>query len=105
MTEMTSGAEGRRMVGPPWGLGGSMRLQLPTGPATYGAAPTTERTGSLLAAAVIPGPLEFSPPMRADQDTVLARRAAAGEGAAFGLLYDRHERRAYNLCYRITGSA
>ena len=43
--------------------------------------------------------------MRADQDTVLARRAAAGDGAAFGLLYDRHERRAYNLCYRITGSA
>jgi RNA polymerase sigma factor (sigma-70 family) len=43
--------------------------------------------------------------MRADQDTVLARRAAAGDGAAFALLYDRHERRAYNLCYRITGSA
>ena len=42
--------------------------------------------------------------MRADQDTVLARRAAAGDGAAFALLYDRHERRAYNLCYRITGS-
>ena len=43
--------------------------------------------------------------MRADQDTMLARRAAAGDGAAFALLYDRHERRAYNLCYRITGSA
>jgi RNA polymerase sigma factor (sigma-70 family) len=43
--------------------------------------------------------------MRADQDTVLARRAAAGDGAAFATLYDRHERRAYNLCYRITGSA
>ena len=25
--------------------------------------------------------------------------------AAFAALYDRHERRAYNLCYRITGSA
>jgi RNA polymerase sigma factor (sigma-70 family) len=43
--------------------------------------------------------------MRADHDTVLARRAAAGDGAAFATLYDRHERRAYNLCYRITGSA
>jgi RNA polymerase sigma-70 factor (ECF subfamily) len=44
--------------------------------------------------------------MRADaHDTVLARRAAAGDGAAFAALYDRHERRAYNLCYRITGSA
>jgi RNA polymerase sigma factor (sigma-70 family) len=43
--------------------------------------------------------------MRADDDTVLARRAAAGDGAAFATLYDRHERRAYNLCYRITGSA
>jgi RNA polymerase sigma factor (sigma-70 family) len=42
--------------------------------------------------------------MRADHDTVLARRAAAGDGAAFATLYDRHERRAYNLCYRITGS-
>jgi RNA polymerase sigma factor (sigma-70 family) len=44
--------------------------------------------------------------MRADaHDTVLARRAAAGDGAAFATLYDRHARRAYNLCYRITGSA
>jgi RNA polymerase sigma factor (sigma-70 family) len=44
--------------------------------------------------------------MRADaHDSVLARRAAAGDGAAFATLYDRHARRAYNLCYRITGSA
>ncbi len=44
--------------------------------------------------------------MRADvHDTVLARRAAKGDAAAFATLYDRHERRAYNLCYRITGSA
>ena len=39
-----------------------------------------------------------------DLDEALARRAAAGDGAAFAALYDRHERRAYNLCYRITGS-
>ena len=38
------------------------------------------------------------------QDEALARRAAAGDAAAFGTLYDRYERRAYNLCYRITGS-
>jgi RNA polymerase sigma factor (sigma-70 family) len=39
------------------------------------------------------------------QDEDLARRAAAGDGVAFAELYDRYERRAYNLCYRITGSA
>jgi RNA polymerase sigma factor (sigma-70 family) len=39
------------------------------------------------------------------QDEDLARRAAAGDHAAFAELYDRYERRAYNLCYRITGSA
>src|SRR5262245_22182598 len=105
MTEMTSGAEGRRMVGPPWGLGGSMRLQLARGRVSYAAARMTERTGSLVRAGVIPQSLECSPFMRADQDTVLARRAAAGDGAAFAVLYDRHERRAFNLCYRITGSA
>jgi RNA polymerase sigma factor (sigma-70 family) len=38
------------------------------------------------------------------EDVELARRAAAGDGGAFATLYDRHERRAYNLCYRITGS-
>ena len=38
------------------------------------------------------------------EDAALARRAAAGDGAAFATLYDRHERRTYNLCYRITGS-
>jgi RNA polymerase sigma factor (sigma-70 family) len=39
------------------------------------------------------------------QDEDLARRAAAGDAVAFAELYDRYERRAYNLCYRITGSA
>ena len=39
------------------------------------------------------------------QDEELARRAAAGDHASFAELYDRHERSAYNLCYRITGSA
>ena len=39
------------------------------------------------------------------QDEELARRAAAGDHASFAELYDRYERSAYNLCYRITGSA
>ncbi len=39
------------------------------------------------------------------QDEDLARRAAAGDHASFAELYDRYERRAYNLCFRITGSA
>jgi RNA polymerase sigma-70 factor (ECF subfamily) len=38
------------------------------------------------------------------QDEALARRAAAGDSAAFAELYDRYARSAYNLCYRITGS-
>jgi len=44
------------------------------------------------------------PVVREDDDIGLARRAAAGDGAAFATLYDRYEGRAYNLCYRITGS-
>ena len=43
-------------------------------------------------------------PQASDEEAWLARRAAAGDGAAFTTLYDRYERRAYNLCYRITGS-
>jgi RNA polymerase sigma factor (sigma-70 family) len=39
------------------------------------------------------------------QDEDLARHAASGDHAAFAELYDRYERSAYNLCYRITGSA
>ena len=34
----------------------------------------------------------------------LAQEAAAGNGEAFAELYERYERRAYNLCYRILGS-
>ena len=40
---------------------------------------------------------------RAD-DSALAQRAAAGDGEAFAELYERHENRAFNLCYRILGS-
>jgi RNA polymerase sigma factor (sigma-70 family) len=37
-------------------------------------------------------------------DSALARRAATGDGDAFAELYERHESRAFNLCYRILGS-
>jgi RNA polymerase sigma-70 factor (ECF subfamily) len=41
---------------------------------------------------------------RGDSDEVLAARSVAGDGAAFAELYERYEQRAFNLCYRITGS-
>ncbi|MFP5361822.1 MAG: RNA polymerase sigma factor [Thermoleophilia bacterium] len=37
-------------------------------------------------------------------DSQLAAAALDGDGAAFAELYDRHERRAFNLAYRITGT-
>jgi RNA polymerase sigma-70 factor (ECF subfamily) len=37
-------------------------------------------------------------------DSALARRASTGDGDAFAELYERHESRAFNLCYRILGS-
>ena len=38
------------------------------------------------------------------EEARLAQQAAAGSGEAFAELYERYERRAYNLCYRILGS-
>src|SRR4029078_12934735 len=94
-----------RMVGL-LGPRGLMRSQRVKGGPAYGAAHRTERTGRVAAGGVIPEPQRCSGARRADvHDTVLARRAAKGDGPAFATLYDRHERRAYNLCYRITGSA
>ena len=49
-------------------------------------------------------PATRTAPLDESGDAALARRAAAGDGAAFATLYDRHERQTYNLCYRITGS-
>jgi RNA polymerase sigma factor (sigma-70 family) len=40
----------------------------------------------------------------ADDDAALARRASRGDGEAFAELYERHEGRVFNLCYRILGS-
>lgn len=37
-------------------------------------------------------------------DHELWKRAAAGERAAFGVLFDRHSRAVYNHCFRLTAS-
>ena len=40
-----------------------------------------------------------------DEERRLAQAAAEGDGSAFATLYERYEKRAYNLAFRITGSA
>ena len=40
----------------------------------------------------------------AAEEAGLAQRAVAGDGEAFAELYQRYEKRAYNLCLRIVGS-
>jgi RNA polymerase sigma factor (sigma-70 family) len=60
---------------------------------------SSRRAGSSLAA--MPGTVALVPPT---DEAALAARAGAGDGAAFAELYERYEKRAFNLCYRITGS-
>ncbi len=48
--------------------------------------------------------MRATPGSRALEDGELARRAIAGDGAAFAQLYDRHERRVYGFCVRMLGS-
>jgi RNA polymerase sigma-70 factor (ECF subfamily) len=49
---------------------------------------------------------ESADPAGADtQEAQLARRAAAGDGAAFATPYDRYEQRIFTFCHRLTGSA
>src|SRR5687768_12266423 len=52
----------------------------------------------------MPQPALLWSPGGADHEARLARAAAAGNGRAFATLYDRYERRTYNLALRVTGS-
>ena len=47
---------------------------------------------------------EPEPADQPDADTALWRRAAAGDQAAFGELFERHLRAVWNHCYRLSGS-
>ncbi|MEU4801729.1 RNA polymerase sigma factor [Actinosynnema sp. NPDC023587] len=42
--------------------------------------------------------------MTTEDDRALWTRAAAGSGAAFGVLFDRHAKAVYNHCFRLTAS-
>ncbi|CCH34641.1 RNA polymerase sigma factor [Actinosynnema sp. NPDC047251] len=42
--------------------------------------------------------------MTTEDDRALWARAAAGSGAAFGVLFDRHAKAVYNHCFRLTAS-
>ena len=64
----------------------------------------TDRTVAVVPPTTATPPREGQPPQLSDDETWLTQRAAEGDSAAFARLYDRYERRAYNLCYRITGS-
>ena len=64
----------------------------------------TDRTVAVVPPTTATPLREGQPPQLSDDETWLTQRAAAGDSAAFARLYDRYERRAYNLCYRITGS-
>ncbi len=64
----------------------------------------TDRTVAIVPPTTATPLREGQPPQLSDDETWLTQRAAEGDSAAFARLYDRYERRAYNLCYRITGS-
>ena len=49
-------------------------------------------------------PTEQAEAALAAEEARLAHAAAEGDGHAFATLYERYERRAYNLAYRVTGS-
>jgi RNA polymerase sigma-70 factor (ECF subfamily) len=59
-------------------------------------------TFQAMAAQAAPGETADASP--AGEEARLARAAAEGDGGAFATLYERYERRAYNLAYRLTAS-
>ena len=64
----------------------------------------TDRTVAIVPPTTATPPREGQPPQVADDETWLTQRAAEGDSAAFARLYERYERRVYNVCYRIPGS-
>jgi RNA polymerase sigma-70 factor (ECF subfamily) len=59
---------------------------------------------TLLAMGALAATTESGDAAVAADEERLARAAAAGDGGAFATLYERYERRAYNLAYRLTAS-
>ena len=85
----------------PWGAGGlaaAPTLGMPW-PRAEGRA-KVNRVNAIGSATTVEAPIGA-----ATTEAELARRAVAGDGAAFAALYDRHERAVFNFCYRLTGSA
>jgi RNA polymerase sigma factor (sigma-70 family) len=74
------------------------------GLATSRPWPGRRPRATLLTMAAAAATSEASDAALAAEEARLARSAAAGDGNAFATLYERYERRAYNLAYRVTGS-
>jgi RNA polymerase sigma-70 factor, ECF subfamily len=60
--------------------------------------------GTLLPMGALAATSESGDAALAAEEERLARAAAGGDGGAFATLYERYERRAYNLAYRLTAS-
>jgi RNA polymerase sigma factor (sigma-70 family) len=88
-----------------------MQLSPATHPAFAPHAPPSPRSwldgrrrATLLPMAALAAPSDPTDAALAAEEARLARAAAGGDGAAFATLYERYERRAYNLAYRLTTS-
>ena len=87
-----------------------MQLSPATHPAFSPRAPSSSRSwlGERRRATVLAMAAQAAPSDPTDaalaEEARLARAAAAGDGAAFATLYERYERRAFNLAYRLTAS-
>ena len=79
------------------------RLQ-PTLAAPGRSWPSRAGRGTLLPMGALAATSESDDAALAAEEERLARAAARGDGEAFGTLYERYERRAYNLAHRLTAS-